>query len=563
MGNFLSPNLNPEFFRSSPLSAKEIDELSFPPQYRVGVSSMQGWRRNMEDAYSISNSPDRLCLGVFDGHGTSLVSQFASEHWESTLDQTQSMDWNRMFHELDEQLVLGNIVGGSTALCAVLKGLELTVAHCGDSRALLLRGEEIIELTQDHKPTADRERARIEAAGGTVSPDGRVNGKLSCSRSLGDFRFKANSALAPENQVVSCQPEVGKFTLVQGDLVLLACDGVYEAMTNKQVADCVNAARKKKSHKLCVVASKLLDRSLAKGSRDNMTCILQRVLTRFRTPTSPRAKRRATLLTDVAMSPSKRLRKTVSFSGRVKEHDGVRMRQNRFETLVGSFLDAPDSRVTERDMLQFCDWEAAALGELAADLEDLITRLEERRDMFCLGVVDEDVAPVLPKGGGKSFRVFACEHLVCLRALSAVVQAASHRASTVCLVEHDLLVFPQMVKCTPFMRRRSSREGGLRKVSFCGQAKRHDGLLPRQARFEQLITSFFQSQTDFTEFAVFDLVESEAGAGLELAEDLSELVFRMQCHQHDKAAVALLPGGGGLGPYPASDYAVVVTTTAE
>lgn len=278
MGNFISPNLNPEFFRSSPLSAKEIDELSFPPQYRVGVSSMQGWRRNMEDAYSIAHSPERLCLGVFDGHGTSLVSQFAAEHWAAALNKTPSMDWSRTFHELDEQLVLGSIVGGSTALCAVLQGLELTIAHCGDSRALLLRGEELIELTQDHKPTVDKERARIEAAGGTVSPDGRVNGKLSCSRSLGDFRFKANSALAPEEQVVTCEPEVAKFALVKGDLVLLACDGVYEAMTNQQVADCVNAARKKKAHKLCTVASKLLDRSLVRGSRDNMTCILVEVL---------------------------------------------------------------------------------------------------------------------------------------------------------------------------------------------------------------------------------------------------------------------------------------------
>lgn len=151
------------------------------------------------------------------------------------------------------------------------------------------------------------------------------------------------------------------------------------------------------------------------------------------------------------MSPSKRLRRTVSFSAAAKEHDGVRERQDRFETLVGLFLGAPELRVTEHDVLRFCDWDAAALGELAADLEDLITRLEVRRDMFCLGVADEDVAPVLPRGGGRSFRVFACEHLVCLRALSAVLQAASSRASTVRLVEHNLLLaFPQMVKHASF-----------------------------------------------------------------------------------------------------------------
>lgn len=49
-----------------------------------------------------------------------------------------------------------------------------------------------IELTKDHHPDRDDERARIEAAGGSVIVWGvpRVNGILAMSRSIGDIYLK-------------------------------------------------------------------------------------------------------------------------------------------------------------------------------------------------------------------------------------------------------------------------------------------------------------------------------------------------------------------------------------
>lgn len=45
------------------------------------------------------------------------------------------------------------------------------------------------DLSDDHKPENEDELIRIEAAGMDVS-DGRVNGKLSLSRAIGDLAFK-------------------------------------------------------------------------------------------------------------------------------------------------------------------------------------------------------------------------------------------------------------------------------------------------------------------------------------------------------------------------------------
>jgi protein phosphatase 1L len=58
--------------------------------------------------------------------------------------------------------------GGSTAVTAILvNGRKLWVANVGDSRAVLLKGGEPIQMSVDHDPNV--ERSVIENRGGFVS----------------------------------------------------------------------------------------------------------------------------------------------------------------------------------------------------------------------------------------------------------------------------------------------------------------------------------------------------------------------------------------------------------
>lgn len=58
--------------------------------------------------------------------------------------------------------------GGSTAVTAILvDGRKLWVANVGDSRAVLLKGGEVIQMSTDHDPNL--ERGTIENKGGFVS----------------------------------------------------------------------------------------------------------------------------------------------------------------------------------------------------------------------------------------------------------------------------------------------------------------------------------------------------------------------------------------------------------
>jgi len=78
-----------------------------------GVTEMQGWRRNMEDAaLAVSELDEKVSLyGVFDGHGGRGVSRFAAERLPGLLKETEAFKQGdyaraleRAFLAVDEQL---------------------------------------------------------------------------------------------------------------------------------------------------------------------------------------------------------------------------------------------------------------------------------------------------------------------------------------------------------------------------------------------------------------------------------------------------------------------------
>ena len=54
------------------------------------------------------------------------------------------------------------------------------------------------ELSTDHKPSLPSEKRRIERAKGYVE-ENRVNGMLALSRAIGDFEYKSDPLLKPQD----------------------------------------------------------------------------------------------------------------------------------------------------------------------------------------------------------------------------------------------------------------------------------------------------------------------------------------------------------------------------
>lgn len=125
---------------------------------------------------------------------------------------------------------------GCTAVVALLAGRELYVANAGDSRCVVCRGGKVVEMSFDHKPEDDIEFQRIRKAGGRVTLDGRVNGGLNLSRAIGDHAYKMNKELPADEQMISAMPDIKRITIEPEDeFMVLACDGIWNYMTNEEV----------------------------------------------------------------------------------------------------------------------------------------------------------------------------------------------------------------------------------------------------------------------------------------------------------------------------------------
>jgi serine/threonine protein phosphatase PrpC len=173
------------------------------------------------------------------------------------------------------------VASGCTAVVAFKVGQRLYVANAGDSRCCLCRGGVAVPLSEDHKPQSETERSRIEAAGGFVSLQGRVNGNLNLSRSLGDLKYKQVKRVLREGQMITAEPDVTVTDLVPQDrFFVLACDGVWDIMSCQQICDFVSE-RLNKGMGTVEIIDQIFQRCIADDIKtsgglggDNQTCVI-------------------------------------------------------------------------------------------------------------------------------------------------------------------------------------------------------------------------------------------------------------------------------------------------
>ena len=317
MGNFLTaPKMKKDFFSGE------------NPIIKYGVCSMQGWRRTMEDAHLISlnqglNNKTHI-FGIFDGHGGREVPNYVKNHFtefflsnenykkgkikeaikETFLLLDRNLETKEAMIELTEDHInfckefkieineneinqkknyIENIaysIGCTANIFIIYNNEDFYFANSGDSRSLLLKRGESIKMSIDHKPELPNEFSRIKKAGLTIN-EGRVNGMLNLSRSIGDFQFKLRKDLKQEEQGVTCNPDIlyGKKS-DSDDFVVIACDGVWECISNEGISDFIyDKFRNDRNVDLGKIIADVFDRGISKNGYeengcDNMTCII-------------------------------------------------------------------------------------------------------------------------------------------------------------------------------------------------------------------------------------------------------------------------------------------------
>lgn len=158
---------------------------------------------------------------------------------------------------------------GSTGITVILRNGKLAVGNVGDCRAVLLSGGKAVQLSKDQKPTLPEEQKRLAALGATViycMGIARVNGVLAVSRAFGNRSLR--SVIRPDAEIHM------RDLTKEDDFLVIGSDGLFDVLRNKDVCDICYASAIQGSQAL---AEELVNTALARGSMDNVTCIVVRI----------------------------------------------------------------------------------------------------------------------------------------------------------------------------------------------------------------------------------------------------------------------------------------------
>ena len=144
---------------------------------------------------------------------------------------------------------------GTTLIGALVVGGEAVFAHCGDSRAYLVRDGMAMQLTEDQTLLA-----RLLAAGVDVDVHGEG----------ARFRSMLTNAVG-----IGAECKVATFIvpLADGDRFLLCSDGVHEYIEEKEIGEVLL-----KMPSPARAAQRLVELALERGGADNATALVVRVL---------------------------------------------------------------------------------------------------------------------------------------------------------------------------------------------------------------------------------------------------------------------------------------------
>lgn len=240
-----------------------------------GGHGIQGRREEQQDAWVIErlNVREKIydLAAVFDGHGSggALVANAARERLGRKVEQMLVDGANQEGALWGALLVLGQEMSGEksgcTALAALISGRKMYLAHVGDSLAVLLRGGVAYPLNTLHNPSLEKESQRILASGGVVRRMGkvlRVGAKgLAVSRTIGDAGVRG----------ISYEPDVLELDLFPKDEIVLMCDGVWKQFSLRDLAAGAGAGADE-------LASSLVNGAYGRGSRDNLTAVVGKVV---------------------------------------------------------------------------------------------------------------------------------------------------------------------------------------------------------------------------------------------------------------------------------------------
>jgi PPM family protein phosphatase len=253
--------------------------MGMPMRLRVGAATDPGRVRTMNEDVYVVCVDDGLFV-VCDGMGGCPAGEVASRMAaEAILEQLNGAARGRLAHACDDngyraqtsrlaeavrrsnQMIYDRAQHdprqagmGTTMVGAWIADHVASVAHVGDSRAYLWRGNCLELLTRDHSLV----EAQVRAGGLGRDESGGSSQHNVLLRALGR---------TPDVDV-----ELSEVPLRQGDYLLLCSDGLTRMVSEHEMAEAVSALRDPQT-----ICDHLIDAANRNGGKDNITLVVVEV----------------------------------------------------------------------------------------------------------------------------------------------------------------------------------------------------------------------------------------------------------------------------------------------
>jgi protein phosphatase len=244
-----------------------------PLSLNIGKCSLLGnYRENNEDSIEVKQFPDLTVCIVADGMGGQQAGEIASQKAIEVIPRTLRHNLasaskpdevapavkHAIVQANEEIMGLGSLnrdyknMGTTVVLALWRKGSELFIAGVGDSRAYLIRGKTMTQLTTDHSLAE-----ALVQAGTITKADAR------------EHKFKNVLWKYLGTREVGEGPDVVTESLQPGDRFVLCTDGLSGAVADEKVLE---YALTQPDAQQC--ADGLGQLALDSGSRDNVSVIV-------------------------------------------------------------------------------------------------------------------------------------------------------------------------------------------------------------------------------------------------------------------------------------------------
>lgn len=215
-----------------------------------------------EDA--ILSLPDQKLWVVADGMGGYEAGNIASDMIVSSLKDLKLVDsLNEIVNRVEDSLIdvnnrileyadimLDGRTLGSTVVTLIIKGRVGICLWAGDSRLCRFRNHQLVQLSRDHSQVAEQVvQGFITAEEAGNHPDSNV----------------ITRAIGAESELYL---DINAFSVQLGDIFLLCSDGLYNMVSNDEIAAILSSQPIDQSVKA------LVQKALDNGADDNVSVIL-------------------------------------------------------------------------------------------------------------------------------------------------------------------------------------------------------------------------------------------------------------------------------------------------